>query len=84
MTECNHQPLFFSCLSSHKVVADFDGGQLSSVDGAVLLREADLQLGHREARLVTSQIQETRAGSDTRPKPCSPSGTMASPWGTRI
>jgi len=35
----------FSSLKSQKVVADFDGGQLTTEGGGLLLREADRQLG---------------------------------------
>ena len=45
MTECNIDPVIFSCLKRHQVVADFDGGAITSDAGAVLLREADRSLG---------------------------------------
>ncbi len=45
MTECNRQPALFSSLKSQKIVADFDGGQLTSDAGGLLLREADRRLG---------------------------------------
>ena len=45
MTDCNRQPALFSSLKSQKVVADFDGGQLTTEGGGLLLREADRQLG---------------------------------------
>jgi hypothetical protein len=45
MTECNRQPLLFSNLKSQSVVADFDGGRLTSDAGGLLLREADRRLG---------------------------------------
>jgi hypothetical protein len=38
MTECNRQPLLFSSLSRQRIVADFDGGQLTSAAGGLLLR----------------------------------------------
>ena len=41
MTECNREPLLFSSLKSQKIVADFDGGHLTSDGGGLLLREAD-------------------------------------------
>jgi len=44
MTECNRQPLLFSSLKSQKIVADFNGGRLTSDGGGLLLREADRQL----------------------------------------
>jgi hypothetical protein len=45
MTECNRQPLLFSSLFSQKVVADFDGGWLTSDGGGLLLREVDRRIG---------------------------------------
>jgi len=45
MTDCNRQPALFSSLKSQKVVADFDGGRLTSDAGCLLLREADRELG---------------------------------------
>ena len=45
MTDCNTQPLLFSSLKSQKIVADFNGGRLTSDAGGLLLREADRQLG---------------------------------------
>lgn len=49
MTECNRQPLLFSSLASQKVVADFDGGRLTSDAGGLLLREVDRRIGLTEA-----------------------------------
>jgi hypothetical protein len=45
MTDCNRQPLLFSSLSGKKIVADFDGGALTSDAGALLLRQVDRRLG---------------------------------------
>ena len=45
MTECNLDPVVFSRLRNRQVVADFDGGAISSDAGAILLREADRNLG---------------------------------------
>jgi hypothetical protein len=45
MTECNRQPLLFSSLNRLQIAADFDGGQLTSDGGGLLLREADRALG---------------------------------------
>jgi len=48
MTECNREPLLFSSLNRQQIVADFDGGQLTSDAGALLLREADRRLRFTE------------------------------------
>ena len=45
MTECNRKPLRFSSLARRKIVADFDGGRLTTDAGGLLLREADRRLG---------------------------------------
>ena len=44
MTECNREPLLFSSLNRQQIVADFDGGHLTSDGGGLLLREADRAL----------------------------------------
>ena len=45
MTDCNREPLHFSSLGPKAVVADFQGGRLSSDTGALLLREVANQIG---------------------------------------
>ncbi len=45
MTECTRKPLQFSGLSRKKILADFDGGHLTSDGGALLLREANRRTG---------------------------------------
>lgn len=45
MTDCNRQPLLFSSLIRQQVVADFNGGTLTSDAGGLLLREVDRKLG---------------------------------------
>jgi len=45
MTECNGQPLLFSSLGTKKILADFDGGDLTSDGGLPLLREVDRKIG---------------------------------------
>jgi hypothetical protein len=45
MTECNEQSLLFSSLGAKKIVADFQGGDLTSDGGLPLLREVDRKIG---------------------------------------
>ncbi len=45
MTECTRKTLQFSSLSRKKILADFDGGHLTSDGGALLLREANRRTG---------------------------------------
>ena len=45
MTQCNELPLLFSSLGRKKIVADFNGGDLTSDGGWPLLREVDRQVG---------------------------------------
>ena len=45
MTECNRKSLSFSRLGRQEIVANFDGGRLSSDAGGLLLREVDRRLG---------------------------------------
>jgi hypothetical protein len=45
MTECNDEPLHFSRIGPKAVVADFNGGRLTTDAGALLLRELGEGLG---------------------------------------
>ncbi len=45
MTDCNREPLLFSSLGRQEIVADFNGGRLTSDAGGLLLRKADRRLG---------------------------------------
>ena len=45
MTECNRQPLLFSNLPKKKLIADFDGGDITTDGGLTLLREVDRTIG---------------------------------------
>ncbi len=45
MTECNTATVTFSSLSRRKIVADFNGGRLTSDAGGLWLREIDRKLG---------------------------------------
>jgi hypothetical protein len=47
MTQCNGLPLLFSSLGQKRIVADFQGGDLTSDGGLPLLREVD-----RKIRLI--------------------------------
>jgi hypothetical protein len=45
MTECTGKQLVFSRLKRQQIVADYDGGRLTSDAGALLLREVDRRIG---------------------------------------
>ena len=45
MTDCNRDPLHFSSLGPKAVVADFNGGRLTTDAGALLLRQVADDLG---------------------------------------
>ncbi|UCC32785.1 MAG: IS1380 family transposase [Phycisphaerales bacterium] len=49
VTECTSTKLTFSSLKRQEIVANFDGGRLTSDGGALLLREVDRRLGLTEA-----------------------------------
>ena len=49
MTNCNRDPLRFSSLGPKAVVADFQGGRLTTDAGALLLREAADRIDRFEA-----------------------------------
>lgn len=48
MTECITKKLLFQELGRREIVADFDGGTITSDAGALLLREVDLANGFIE------------------------------------
>ncbi len=45
MTDCSHRALTFQALARRDVVADFQGGRITSDGGALLLRELEARLG---------------------------------------
>src|SRR3954451_22336727 len=68
-TECNSAYLDFPMLGSREVLADFDGGDISSDGGVLLLREAERLTGvirqfaacftdHRKADLTEHTVEE--------------------------
>ncbi len=58
MTECTSKSLQFSSLSRRKLLADFDGGHLTSDGGGLLLREANRRTGLIDA--LTECIADPR------------------------
>src|SRR4030042_235631 len=44
MTECNRQPMLFASVDRRQIVADFQGGDLTSDGGLPLLREVDRKI----------------------------------------
>ena len=68
-TECNGEQLSFQRVGGREIVARFDGGQLSSDGGGLLLREVDRRTGllsgfaacfrdHRNPLLVEHSVEE--------------------------
>jgi hypothetical protein len=49
MTDCTTRPLLFASLDRRQVVAEFDGGDLTSDGGLPLLREVDRRIGLLDA-----------------------------------
>jgi hypothetical protein len=45
MTDCTRQPMLFASLDRRQIVADFQGGDLTSDGGLPLLREVDRKIG---------------------------------------
>jgi hypothetical protein len=58
MTECNRKSLSFSSLGRRRIVADFDGGLLTTDAGGLLLREADRRTGL--TRALADRIADPR------------------------
>jgi hypothetical protein len=59
-TQCNAEQYEFSCVERRRVVAAFDGGQVSSDAGALLLKSADEAIGLID-RLAGCFVDERRA-----------------------
>ncbi len=64
MTECTRKALQFSSLSRKKILADFNGGRLTSDGGALLLREANRRTGLIDA--LAACIADPRDPAKTR------------------
>ena len=71
-TECNAAYLDFPMLGRRQVLADFDGGDISTDGGALLLRETERLTGvirqfagcftdHRNAHLIEHTVEESLA-----------------------
>jgi hypothetical protein len=61
-TQCNPEQLEFSCVERRRVVAAFDGGQVCSDGGALLLKQTDEVIGLID-RLAGCFIDGRQAGS---------------------
>jgi len=57
-TDCKDQPLLFQDLGSRQVVADFNGGTLSTDGGVLLLRQVDRALG--VSRMLAGCFEDRR------------------------
>ena len=66
--QCSEEPLEFHGLGRREVIGDFDGGQISSDGGALLLREVEYRTGickrlaqrfedHRESDLIEHRVE---------------------------
>ena len=72
-TDCSDTQLVFEAFAGRKVVAEFDGGAITSNAGALLLREADCAMG-----LTTKG--GTLLSRRTRSDPCSKRAQASRPW----
>ena len=79
MTECNRQPMLFASVDRRQIVADFQGGDLTSDGGLPLLREVDRKIGLIDAindAIFDPRFQplvDSRPAYDSRPahlRPC--------------
>jgi len=61
-TQCNPEQLEFSCVDRRRVVAAFDGGQVCSDGGALLLKQTDEAIGLID-RLAGCFVDARQAGS---------------------
>lgn len=58
MTDCTRQPLLFASLDRRQIVADFQGGDITSDGGLPLLREVDRKIGLIDA--INDAIHDPR------------------------
>ena len=58
MTNCTTQPLLFASLDRRQIVAEFDGGDLTSDGGLPLLREVDRRIGLLDA--INNSLRDPR------------------------
>jgi len=64
MTECNQKTVEFSTLKGKKILADFNGGKITSDAGALLLRQVDNRIGLMDA--ISNCIPDPRHPSFTK------------------
>ena len=62
-TQCNGQKFLFHSLDSREVVAQFDGGKITSDAGGLLLRETELVTGIT-GRFVASGVRRGSSLAD--------------------
>ncbi len=68
MTECNRKSPSFSSLGRQRIIANFDGGRLTTDAGGLLLREGDRRLGltARLAECIADPRDPARITHDLR------------------
>ena len=64
MTECNPETISFSSLGRKRILADFNGGKITSDTGALLLRQVDKRIGLIDA--INNCIPDPRHPSLTK------------------
>ena len=82
-TECNATLFEFEAVERRAVVAGFDGGDITSNAGALLLGQVERGLGLMRRFGDASPTGATRALSSTRWRRWSGSGSSAWRWATR-
>ena len=83
-TECIADLFGFARVEGRAVVAAFDGGQMTSEAGAMLLGATDRQIGLVERFAGCFTDHARRIWSSTRCRRWSGSGCLGSRWATRI
>ena len=84
MTECNQTAFPFEAHFSRQVVAQFDGAQMTTDGGALLLREADRKIGLLKRVAVVSPTHAIHSGSSMGFPRCWRSASTAWRWATKI
>ena len=82
MTNCTPETVLFPVCRKLRIEAAFDGGDVTSNGGVLLLRQADRRLGLTVA--VARRLGDSAARSGIASSTCCASGCSRSRWAMRI
>jgi hypothetical protein len=83
-TECSATTMLFAAVEGRRVVADFDGGAMTSDAGALLLGASDRAIGLVDRFAACLPMRARRNWSSTGWRRWSDSGCSGLRWATRM